>query len=113
MLPHKVEGIISVITFVSIVINSGVQQLCINFSSTYSIETLVLANLIKKALNFLCCLIGHLNHAAAVVVPGRTFFHHLIELSCTVRHIDHHIPLQVEACSDLPWWLLLVENWKG
>ena len=39
----------------------------------------------------LLSLIGHLSPAAAVVAPGRTFLCHLIELSSTVCHLDHHI----------------------
>lgn len=61
----------------------------------------------------LLSLIRHLNHARAVVVPGITFLPHLIELSSTVPHLDHHIHLHARAHSDLLWWLLFVENWNG
>ena len=37
--------------------------------------------------------IGHLNSAAAVAAPGRTFLCHLIELSSMVCHFDHHMYL--------------------
>ena len=109
---HKVEGPASVITFLAIVIDSGAQQLRIytlgeTVSSTYSIETPVSENITSCRRRELLSLIGNLNHAAAVVAPGRTFWQHLIELSSTMRHLDHHIHLRVQARSDMLWWLLL------
>ena len=113
--PHKVEGPASVITFLGIVIDSGMQQLRLTSGKLSALLTALRhwyqRTSCKK--RELLSLIGHLSHAAAVVVPGRTFLRHLIELSSTVCHLEHHIHLRARARSDLMWWLVFVENWNG
>lgn len=115
VVPHKVESPASVITFLGIVIDSKMQQLCLPQEKLSALLT-ALRHWYQKT----SCkkrdhlsLIGHLSHAAAVVAPGRTFLWHLIELSSAVRHLDHHIHLRAQPRSDLMWWLLFVENWNG
>ena len=65
---------------------------------------------IKKEL---LSLIGQLNHAAKVIRPGRTFLRRLIDLSCSVSCLHHHIRLNVSARSDIAWWSTFCEEWNG
>ena len=58
-------------------------------------------------------LLGHLQHAATVVRPGRTFVRRLIELLSTVQSRDRWIRLNAAARSDLGWWLHFMEGWNG
>ena len=58
-------------------------------------------------------LLGHLQHAATVVRPGRTFVRRLIELLSTVQTRDRWIRLNASTRSDLMWWLLFTEGWNG
>ena len=58
-------------------------------------------------------LLGHLQHAAVVVRPGRTFVRRLIELLATVRGHDQWVRLNESARSDLTWWSTFMEGWNG
>ena len=57
-------------------------------------------------------LLGHLQHAATVVHPGRTFVRRLIELVSTVQTQDWGICLSSSTRSDLNWWFVFMERWK-
>ena len=60
-------------------------------------------------------LLGHLQHAATVVRPGRTFVRCLIELLASVKDARRWIRLNAAAatCSDLQWWSHFLEEWNG
>ena len=61
----------------------------------------------------LLSLIGQLQHACKVVRPGRTFLHHMIELSTIANELHHHIRLNKEFHSDLEWWVQFLPSWNG
>ena len=48
----------------------------------------------------LLSLIGKLQNISLVVRPGRLFLRRLIDLSCTVKELNHHINLNTEARKD-------------
>ena len=56
-------------------------------------------------------LIGHLNHAAKVVWPGRTFLRRMIDLLCCFRSRDHPIRLNSEFQLDVQWWHEFLASW--
>lgn len=58
-------------------------------------------------------LIGLLNFACLVVVPGRTFLRRLIDLTCGISQPHHHIHLNCEARADLDMWSHFLENYNG
>ena len=58
-------------------------------------------------------LLGHLQHAATVVRPGRTFVRRVIELLARFRRDDHWIRLNAATRSDLMWWQKYMEGWNG
>ena len=58
-------------------------------------------------------LIGQLQHASAVVKPGRSFLRHMIVLAKS-RHLPSHpIRLNQGFRSDLAWWHLFLKQWNG
>jgi hypothetical protein len=61
----------------------------------------------------LLSLIGSLSFAAKVVKPGRIFLRRLIDLSTSVSKLHHHISLNLEAKSDIKWWLQFLPAWNG
>ena len=87
-----------VITFLGIVIDSGVQQLHLPQEK----QSACLQGKLHTKNCELLSLIHHLYHAEAVVVPGITLLPHLIKLSSTVCH------LHTQARYDLLWWLRFV-----
>ena len=60
----------------------------------------------------LLSLLGHLNFACRVILPGRSFVSHLIKLSTTVKKLSHHVHLK-NCRSDLAMWSRFLTEWNG
>lgn len=58
-------------------------------------------------------LLGHLNFASKVIIPGRSFVSHIIKLSTTVKALHHHVKLNHEFREDVNMWLLFLKHWNG
>lgn len=58
-------------------------------------------------------LLGHLNFASRVILPGRSFVSHLIQLSTTVKELHHHIHLNQQCQSDIRMWKDFLLHWNG
>ena len=58
-------------------------------------------------------LIGTLQFACKVVVPGRTFLQRAINLTRGVPSRFHHIRLNNEFFKDLDMWKVFLANWNG
>ena len=58
-------------------------------------------------------LLGHLNFASRVVLPGRSFVSYLIKLSTTVNDLHHYVYISKECRTDLDFWLRFLSNWNG
>ena len=58
-------------------------------------------------------LIGTLQFACKIVVPGRTFLQCIINLSRGVQNRFHHICLKKEFLKDLSMWETFLTGWKG
>lgn len=67
----------------------------------------------KITLKELQSLIGLLNFACLVVVPGRAFLRRIIDLTCGVSNPSHFIRLTCETRSDLQMWSHFIENYNG
>ena len=58
-------------------------------------------------------LIGLLNFACSVVVPGRAFLRRLIDLTKGIKKAYHHIRLNKDARHDIKLWLTFLDNFNG
>ena len=67
----------------------------------------------KVTLKVLQSLIGLLNYACLVVVPGRAFLRHIIDLTCGISNPSHYIRLTCEARADLQMWSHFIEHYNG
>lgn len=67
----------------------------------------------KVTLRDLQSLIGLLNYACLVIVPGRAFLRRLIDLTCGISHPSHYIRLTCDARADLQMWSTFIENYNG
>ena len=113
--PAKVEGPSSVITFLGIEIDSLQQQVRLPREKLSQLLAALSSwvgrrNATKHQLQ---SIIGKLNHAAAVVRPGRTFIRHLIESMKKPKRPGHRVWLDSECRSDLQWWSLFLQAWNG
>ena len=61
----------------------------------------------------LLSLLGILNHACKAVCAGRSFLRRLIDLSTSVKKLDHFIRLNANARSDIEWWYQFAQTWNG
>ncbi|XP_032231780.2 uncharacterized protein LOC116614660 [Nematostella vectensis] len=66
----------------------------------------------KVSLQELQSLIGMLNFACSVVMPGRAFLRRLIDLTINVRAPHHKIRLNISAKEDLKIWLSFLQNFN-
>ncbi|KAK3105594.1 hypothetical protein FSP39_001375 [Pinctada imbricata] len=67
----------------------------------------------KVTLRELQSLVGLLNFACSVVVPGRAFLRWLINLTCGINYPFHFIRLSKEVKEDLFMWQRFIENFNG
>jgi hypothetical protein len=61
----------------------------------------------------LLSLLGHLNFACRVIVPGRSFVSYLISLAYTVTELHHRVKLTAECRADINMWFLFLRDWNG
>ena len=61
----------------------------------------------------LLAFIGKLHHISIVVRPGRLFLRRLIDLSCTVKQLHHHVNLNRETRRDIQWWTEWLPTWNS
>ena len=112
---NKLEGPTTCLTFLGIQINSIKQELSLPPSKLQELEALTLLWSARKKCTKrqLLSLVGKLVFAARVVPAGRFFIRRLIDLSCTVRKLDHHIHLNEDARADIHWWRTFLPDWNG
>ena len=67
----------------------------------------------KVTLKEVQSLTGLLNFACSVVVPGRAFLRHLIDLTIGIRFPHHFIRLTKEVKLDLQLWQSFLSNFNG
>ncbi len=58
-------------------------------------------------------LLGHLNFAARVIPPGRSFISYLISLSTTVTKLHEKVHLTPECKAELAMWEKFLTSWNG
>ena len=67
----------------------------------------------KVTLKELQSLIGCLNFACSIVVPGRAFLRRLIDLTIGIKHANHFIRITKEVKSDLCVSLQFLQCYNG
>lgn len=58
-------------------------------------------------------LLGHLNFASRVILPGRSFVSYLIHLSTTVERLQHFVYIDNHCQQDLLMWHKFLRGWNG
>jgi hypothetical protein len=111
----KTEGPVTVVEYLGIILD------------TINMEARLPPNKVKRIIDFLqsivhcktCTklqllqLLGHLNFASRVILPGRSFVSYLITLSTTVQHLHHHVTLNLQCRLDIEFWLRFLKEWNG
>ena len=112
---EKVEGPSTCLPFLGIEIDSIAQELRLPAEKLSGIQSLLnewekKTRCTQKELQSLA---GHLQHAASIVRPGRSFIRRLYDLQARVPKPHHHVHLSVGIRSDLSWWRTYIEQWNG
>ena len=58
-------------------------------------------------------LVGHLQHAAKVVRPGRRFIRGMLTLLHGLKRPHHYTRLNTSFRADLYWWYTFISSWNG
>ena len=112
---EKVEEPTTCLTFLGIVLDTVSMEASISADRKTSLLTAIhsFCTLKKCTKRQLLSLIGKLSFACKVVPAGRIFLRRLIDLSCSVTRLHHHIRMTTDARLDLQWWLDFLPSWSG
>ena len=113
--PHKTVGPVHELEYLGITLDT------IAMEARLPVEKLVrLRNMIADFAGKSSCtqrhllqLLGHLNFAASVVVPGRTFMSRLYQVAFKVKILHHKVFLDDNCKEDLAMWAHFLEEWNG
>lgn len=113
--PAKCLGPSTVMVVLGIELDSANQTARLPYDKFIELQNLIISWRSKSwcFLKELQSLVGHLQHAAKVVWPGRTFVRRILNLLSCFRHGDHHIRINVEFRRDLDWWYTFLQSWNG
>ena len=112
---HKTEGPTTRLTFLGIQLDIVEMSLSLASDKLTRLRALILSWRNRRAATKreLQSLVGHLSHAAFVVIPGCTFLRRMINLMSTAKLPHHHLRLNSEFRSDLLWWASFLPLWNG
>ena len=111
----KTVGPSSSITFLGITLDAVRMEARLPEDKLVKARSLLLAflNKSKVTLRELQMLVGFLNFACSVVVPGRAFLMRLIDLTIGIQQPHHRVRLTRQAKLDLGVWLEFLSNFNG
>ncbi len=112
MMPEKTVGPENILAFAGIELDTLSMEACLPMDKTTKCKTLIstFLRLKKVMLREIQSLIGLLNFACSVVVPGRAFLHRLIDLTKGVKSPHHFIRLNK---ADLELWQSFLLDFNG
>ena len=115
VVPEKCAGPSTVMIFLGFELDTNLMVVKLPEEKLQRILSMVQEWKVKKVCRKreLESLLGHLQHAATVIRPGRTFVRRLIELLSAFKNRDHWIRLNDTTRSDLCWWACFMEVWNG
>ena len=111
----KTEGPCQIIQFMGIILDSQKMKARLPEDKIERTRTALHTFQSKRSttLRELQSLIGTLNYACKVILPGRPFFQRIIELTRGVKKPYHHIKLTTCFYKDIQMWTVFIEQWNG
>lgn len=112
---HKTQGPTPSLTFLGTLIDTQTFKLRLPLDKLTRLQTLlkVWVGCTPCTKRDLESLLGHLSHAATVIVQGCTFLRQLFPLLTVNR--PKHLPIRLNsgAKADLLWWQTFLQEWNG
>ena len=111
---EKIVGPSHIITYLRIEINSILLTISIPKDKYNEIMCLLPSWLTKKSCSKrqLLSLIGKLSFVCKVVRPGRIFLRRLINLSMSVKELNHYITINAQTREDIQWCVDFLPTWN-
>ena len=115
MAPEKTCGPSTILTFAGIELDTVQSESRLPEDKLLKCEHLIAAFLKRKkgTLKELQSLIGVINFACSVVVPGRSFLRRLIDLTIGLRSPRHFVRVSREVKADLFIWQQFFKDFNG
>ncbi|XP_077977132.1 uncharacterized protein LOC144432735 [Glandiceps talaboti] len=112
---EKTAGPSTCLTFAGIDLGTIAMEAMLPYDKLRKCCTLIDNFLSRKSVKLveLQSLIGTLNFACRVIVPGRPFLRRLIDLTVGIKAKHHHIKLSQETKADLNTWKHFIGNFNG
>ena len=113
--PEKLEGPTHRLTFLGIEIDTSSSLARLPQDKLVRIQSELHSWLRKRRATKrqILSLVGLLQHASKVVVPGRTFTARMYYKAARVKKLDYFTKLDKSFRSDLHWWHVFINAWNG
>jgi hypothetical protein len=112
---HKTMGPVQVLEYLGVTLDSVLMQARLPLNKVSRIVQILDEVSSRKTCTKrkLLSLLGHLNFASRVVVPGRTFVSYLLSLAHSVPELHHHVTLNKDCRLDMQMWRQFLSTWNG
>ena len=113
--PDKTLGPDSVMVFLGITLDSNKMQASLPREKIDRIMDILNQFTDKRSVTKreLLSLLGHLNYASRIILPGRSFVSYLLSLAHSVKELHHHVKLNKDCQSDINMWKYFLGYWNG
>lgn len=111
---HKTMGPLKVIEYLGITLDSDKMEARLPEEKVNHISKLLDTFMVKKSCTKreLLQLLGHLNFATRVIIPGRTFVSYLLTLATSAKELEHWVHLNSDCREDLRMWKMFLDQWN-
>nr|XP_006812893.1 PREDICTED: uncharacterized protein LOC102807207 [Saccoglossus kowalevskii] len=112
---HKTLGPVQELEYLGIMLNSKELMAFLPTDKRIGISKKLSEVLAKKSVTkqVLLSLLGHLSFAGRVVLPGRSFVSHLLQLASIVPKLHYHVAINSDCRMELAMWDSFLQSWNG
>jgi hypothetical protein len=112
---HKTIGPSTMVEYLGIILDTVAMQARLPMDKVDRITTLLKTFQGRKSCTKreLLQLLGHLNFAFRVILPGRSFVSYLLKLAASAKKLHHYVHLDYCCQEDIKMWLTFLEQWNG
>ena len=113
--PKKTLGPATFMTFLGINLDTVEMQASLPHEKVERISKFIASFIERKSVTKreLQCILGHLNFASTVIIPGRSFVSYLLRMLHGVKELHHYIYLNAGCRDDLLMWTRFLDGWNG
>ncbi len=113
--PHKTVGPVTKLEYLGIILDSDKME--VRLPQEKILRILCLLNTFRSRKKCtqrdLLSLLGHLNFATRVILPGRPFIAYLLTLAYSVKRLTHKVNLTQDCRAELNMWSAFLLEWNG